>query len=185
MDILRQLLPRAQQVEVVELQRQATTVDFEANRFKASRVEETSGLAVRVVRDGRIGFSASSDARRLERLVDNVLESAAFGEDLHLAFPAPQAASPVQAFDDTIATLPVERLGELGAWPQVIKCALTLADGGVWVASVDPSRRAVRGGSWGGDQRDARCAVRYRVGPDDFNDDIGFRVVVSLANSDS
>jgi PmbA protein len=114
MDILQQLLPQAQQVEVVELQRQATTADFEASRFKASRVEETSGLAVRVVRDGRVGFSASSDARRLDRLVDNVLESAAFGEQIPLTFPAPQAAPPVEAFDEVIATLPVERLVAMG-----------------------------------------------------------------------
>ena len=114
MDILKELQARAQQVEVVRLQQQSTTVDFEANRFKTSQVEETSGVAVRVVRDGRLGFSASSDPRAMERLVDNALESAAFGEEIPLTFPAPQAAPPVQTFDRAIEELPVARMVEIG-----------------------------------------------------------------------
>jgi len=40
--------------------------------------------------------------------------------------------------------------------------------------------RVVRGGSWGSNQRLARCAVRYRNEPDNFITNIGFRVVASL-----
>ncbi len=42
----------------------------------------------------------------------------------------------------------------------------------------------VRGGSWFGDQWGARCAFRYRNPPDVADDNLGFRVVVSLANSE-
>jgi formylglycine-generating enzyme required for sulfatase activity len=41
----------------------------------------------------------------------------------------------------------------------------------------------LRGGSWDFDAWDACCAYRIRFDPDNFNDVIGFRVVVSLANS--
>jgi len=44
-----------------------------------------------------------------------------------------------------------------------------------------PDLRAVRGGSWGSNQRDARCAYRGWVIPGGFNNPLGFRVVVSLA----
>jgi formylglycine-generating enzyme required for sulfatase activity len=44
--------------------------------------------------------------------------------------------------------------------------------------------RVVRGGSWDDDQGDARCAYRDRLHPDSFNNNLGFRVVVSLANPD-
>ena len=118
MDILNTVLERlqghAQQVEVVELRQQATTVAFEANHFKTSKVEETSGIAVRVVRDGRLGFSASSDTRALDRLVNNALQSAAFGEEIPLTFPPLQAGLPVRTFDPAIAELPVTRLVEIG-----------------------------------------------------------------------
>jgi formylglycine-generating enzyme required for sulfatase activity len=39
--------------------------------------------------------------------------------------------------------------------------------------------RVVRGGSWGGDARDVRSAIRFRFGPDFRNDDLGFRPVLS------
>ena len=43
--------------------------------------------------------------------------------------------------------------------------------------------RVVRGGSWGDYQRDARCASRGRDHPHRWDDDQGFRLVWSLADS--
>jgi len=43
--------------------------------------------------------------------------------------------------------------------------------------------RVVRGGSWYDLQWDARCACRLRIQPDNFNNNPGFRVVLSLADS--
>ncbi|HKZ85455.1 MAG TPA: SUMF1/EgtB/PvdO family nonheme iron enzyme [Anaerolineae bacterium] len=40
----------------------------------------------------------------------------------------------------------------------------------------------LRGGSWNNNQRNARCAYRNRNDPNNFNDNIGFRVVVSIAD---
>ncbi len=41
------------------------------------------------------------------------------------------------------------------------------------------SRRVLRGGSWSYDRDGARCAYRYSDVPDDFYDDLGFRLVCS------
>lgn len=114
MDILKQLRSQAQQVEVVNLQRQATTVEFEGNRFKTSKVEGTSGVAVRIVRDGRLGFSASSDSGALDRLINNVLESAGFGDEIPLTFPAAVDVPQVRTHDPDIAGLTVARLVKFG-----------------------------------------------------------------------
>ncbi len=114
MDLLKQLHSQAEQVEVVQIRNEATAVEFEANRFKTGKVEETSGLAARVVRNGRLGFSASSDEKALDRLLANVLESAAFGDEVPITFPAPQAAPAVRAFDPAIPGLSMARLVEIG-----------------------------------------------------------------------
>ena len=45
------------------------------------------------------------------------------------------------------------------------------------------THRVVRGGSWASIRRLARCASRYRLIPDFFSYDLGFRLVVSLARS--
>jgi len=39
--------------------------------------------------------------------------------------------------------------------------------------------RVIRGGSWNNDARNARCAYRNRNDPEDYNTNIGFRVVLS------
>lgn len=114
MDILKQLNSLAEQVEVVNLRSEATTVEFEANRLKTSKVEETSGIAVRVVRDGKLGFAASSDESALNKLSANVLESASYGDPVPLQFPLSQPAPDVVSYDRTIAELSIPRLVEMG-----------------------------------------------------------------------
>lgn len=114
MDLLDRLMSESEQAEVVEMDSELTTVGFEANRLKSSRVDETRGVAVRVVKEGRLGFSASSDLSAAEKLVRNALESAAYGDPVALQFPGPHQAPSVETFDETITELPVSRLVEMG-----------------------------------------------------------------------
>jgi PmbA protein len=114
MELLSKLRSQAEQVEVVHMQSETTTVGFEANRLKSSQVEQTQGFAVRVVRDGRLGFAASSDESAVEELVSHVLESAAYGDRVPIRFPAPQPGPEVATYDPTIPELSVGRLAEIG-----------------------------------------------------------------------
>lgn len=114
MDMLQQLRAQAEQVEVLEIESESTTVRFESNSLKASQVEETSGQAVRLVKNGRMGFAASSDATTTERLMANALESAIYGDTVRFAFPSPQAAPEVACYDPRIAELSIARLVEIG-----------------------------------------------------------------------
>ncbi len=114
MDLLSTLAAQAEQVEVFEMQSETTTVEFESNKLKASRVEQTSGSAVRIMRNGRLGFSASTDGEAANRLASNVMESAAYGDQIPLRFPGPLPASTVRTFDPTIASFPIPRLVEIG-----------------------------------------------------------------------
>ncbi|MCI0478536.1 MAG: hypothetical protein L0Y55_20030, partial [Anaerolineales bacterium] len=114
MDILKQLQQRTEQFEVVHLQNESTKVSFESNRLKTSQVEETKGIAVRVVKQGRLGFAASSDASATEQLVKNALESALYGDQVPITFPAAQPAPTVKTFDPMITDLSIPRLVEIG-----------------------------------------------------------------------
>ena len=114
MDILQELTSKADQAEVLEFKSESTQVGFESNRLKSSQVEESKGIAARVVREGKLGFAASSDESALDKLTTNVLESAAFGDEIPIAFPEPQAAPNVVTYDQTIVDLPIPRLVEIG-----------------------------------------------------------------------
>jgi len=114
MDLFNYLKSEAEQVEVVEMQNESTTVEFEANKLKTSKVEETRGTAVRVVRHGRLGFAASTDRDAINKLAANVMESASYGDEIPLHFAGPQAAASSRTFDSGIADLPIQRLVEIG-----------------------------------------------------------------------
>jgi PmbA protein len=114
MDILTRLASQVDQAEVIEVQTESAMVGFEGNKLKSSQVQETRGVALRVVKGGRLGFAASSDESALEKLVVNALESATYGDQICIAFPAQQPAPRVAAFDPTIASLPIPRLVEIG-----------------------------------------------------------------------
>ena len=114
MDILKKLKAHAEQVEVVSMVNEATSVEFEANKLKTSKIEETKGVAVRVVRAGKLGFAASSDETALDKLAANALESAAYGDDVPIKFPSALPAPVVATHDPKIADLPIPRLVEIG-----------------------------------------------------------------------
>jgi PmbA protein len=114
MDILTELKKQAEQVEVAEVTSEKTTVEFEANKLKTCTVNETSGKAVRVIRNGRLGFSASTDGSSPEKLAASALESASYGDLAAFSFPGLQPAAAVHTFDPLIRDLPIGRLVEMG-----------------------------------------------------------------------
>ncbi len=114
MDILTQLKKESEQVEVVALESEKTTVEYEANQLKTCTITETKGTAVRVIRKGRLGFAASSDEKAMNKLAVNALESATYGDQTLFSFPEIQPASTVRTFDPIIADLPIARLVEMG-----------------------------------------------------------------------
>lgn len=114
MDILTRLKAQADQVEVVGIEEEAVSVGFEAGRLVSSKVKETKGTAVRVLKDGRLGFAASSDESATDKLVANVLASAAQSDRVPITFPPAGSGPDVRTFDPIIAGLSIPRLVEMG-----------------------------------------------------------------------
>ena len=104
----------ASQAEAFSVRTEETPVRFEANRLKELNARHTSGVAVRVVKDGRIGFAASTRPGDVEELAAAAVETAPFGPGAHLRFPGPAPAPPVRVFDAETEALPVDRLIEIG-----------------------------------------------------------------------
>jgi len=112
--MLERLMQETEQAEVFEIQSEATKIGFDANKLKSFEVEETQGIAARVVADGRLGFAASSDVTALDQLKENVLASAELGDEVPLHFPEPQRGPAVEVYSPELATLPPSRLIEMG-----------------------------------------------------------------------
>ncbi|MCA8923282.1 MAG: TldD/PmbA family protein [Planctomycetes bacterium] len=96
----------------------ACEVRFVAGQVKGATVRETSGVGVRAIKGGKLGFSGTRDTSQAARLQlrQNVLDSLEVGDPSQLVFPPPAEAAPVPGlFDEATGALGVPQLGEIGA----------------------------------------------------------------------
>ena len=112
------LLDRATKVsdaaEVFHVWHRDEPVMFEANRLKLVETRESSGVALRLIKDGKIGFSSTSDFHDPGRLVEKALELGPYGPEARLKFPAHRDFSPVDVYHEETVSVPVEDMAELG-----------------------------------------------------------------------
>ena len=101
-------------VEVFHVLHRDEPVHFEANHVKLVETRDSSGIALRMIKDGKIGFSSTSDTSNFENLISNTLEMVPFGPDAKLEFPSHRSFSPVEVYDPQTEELPVDTMVELG-----------------------------------------------------------------------
>lgn len=77
--ILELAAPNTQAAEVYFVSSQDTPIEFENNRLKSLQTKAVQGVALRVIRNGRLGFASSTDLTRLEDLVDAAVQTAEIG----------------------------------------------------------------------------------------------------------
>jgi len=104
----------AQQAEVFAVQTEETPVRFEANRLKEINSRQSSGVALRVIVDGRIGFASSTRPDDVEDLVAAAVETAPFGPEAKLDFPSNGEMQPVDVFDAAVESLALDAMIEAG-----------------------------------------------------------------------
>lgn len=104
----------SEQAEVFALHSQETPVSFEANRLKRVETKETQGVALRLVKDGRIGFASTTRLDDPQALVEHALTVAPFGAKARFQFPEATPANDVPIYDPQVAAWPVEGMVEVG-----------------------------------------------------------------------
>ena len=115
---MEELLERAAKVtdgaEVFTASGKVTEAVFEANRLKQVHTKESEGTALRLIKDGRTGFSATSKAEDKKELLHMALEMAPFGAEARFEFPGPQSYSKISVFDPETASISEEAMVRLG-----------------------------------------------------------------------
>ncbi len=111
--ILAQAKKVADEAEVFMVSSEETPVRFEANRLKNIQSKQSSSMALRIVRQGRIGYAVTTDLDDSQHLVDMAVETAEFGMPARFEFPSSTAHPDVKVFDSDTA-VSVEKMIELG-----------------------------------------------------------------------
>ncbi len=107
---------RADEAEVFMVSSEETPVEFEANRLKHIQSKQSRVVALRVVKDGRIGYATatSSDDGDIDDLVDNAVATAEFGSLARFTFPSFTEFPKVDIFDPACETVSLEQMTQLG-----------------------------------------------------------------------
>lgn len=105
---------RCEQAEVVRVWHRSTPANFEANRLKMLETKESSGIALRIVRNGRIGLSATNDPKDVDELVARAIELSEFGAVAKFELPGPAKFPDVPVFDRASEAVTVEQMADFG-----------------------------------------------------------------------
>ena len=104
----------AEQAEVFSTAVQATTVQFEANELKQIQSRESSSIALRIFREGRIGFATATGGDDWQVLVDMAAETSQFGSPASFQFPSFHDYSEAPIFDPEVDKIAMDRIVEIG-----------------------------------------------------------------------
>ena len=130
--VLRSAQKVAEQAEVFSVSSRETPVHFEANKLKQIQSEENIGVALRIFREGRIGFATANGLERaakkgspspnlslrgrgiLRDLIDMAVETSQFGNPANFQLPSSRGYPQVSVFDPGVGEVGVEKMIELG-----------------------------------------------------------------------
>ncbi len=107
--ILSLALKGAEQAEVYADEGEIQSVEFENNELKYITTRQHRGVGVRVIREGRLGFSSTTDLETIDKMVASALESARFGEKARFELPSQSMYPAVKTFDPAVTSVSVEQ----------------------------------------------------------------------------
>ena len=94
--------------EVFSVETSSMDVSFESGKLKNAENINVSGIALRVIKDGRIGFSSSTDPGRYDEMIEHACASSKFGKKVEFEFPSESPVEDINTFDPAIESFSPE-----------------------------------------------------------------------------
>ena len=104
----------AEEAEVFQVHSRRISVQFEANRLKQIQQQETTATALRLIKEGKIGFSAVGGEVEAQTLVGMAVETSQFGTPANFVFPSASVYPNVETFDPETEKVPIEKMVDIG-----------------------------------------------------------------------
>ncbi|MFC1918264.1 TldD/PmbA family protein [Chloroflexota bacterium] len=113
-EILEKVRQVEAEAEVFSVATEETEIRFEANRLKHLQTSQTNSVALRLVKDGRIGYATAAGEFDADALVRGAVETAQFGMEAKFQFPGKAAYPEVAVFDDAVPRVGIDKMMQLG-----------------------------------------------------------------------
>ena len=114
-NILAQAQKMAEEAEVFAVSSEETQVRFEANRLKQVQTKQDTSGALRIIRQGKVGYATTTELGDGEGLVNNAVETAQFGTPAKFQMPAFTSYPEIEVYDAAVESVSTEEMVELGA----------------------------------------------------------------------
>ncbi len=112
--ILSEAKKVAEAAEVFMVSSEETPIQFEANHLKHIQSKQSTTVALRIVKQGRIGYATTTELADSQNLVNNAMETAQFGMTARFEFPSPTSYPRVEVFDPDVESVSQEEMVRLG-----------------------------------------------------------------------
>lgn len=112
-NILFQAKKVAEEAEVFMVSSEETSVQFEANRLKHIQSKQSTSVALRIIRQGKIGYATATELGS-QHLVDAAVETAQFGMTARFELPSVTSYPQIEIFDPAVESVATETMAKLG-----------------------------------------------------------------------
>jgi PmbA protein len=112
--IIEKAMQKAEAAQVVLITHETSAVNFENDRLKSAESSQRTEIKVKVIVDGKVGVSTTSDLNDVEGVIARALEAAEFGNLAHFEMPTPEQLGEVKTFDPELLTLEKPEMIHMG-----------------------------------------------------------------------
>ena len=114
MNILPEVSNRADSGEIYESTVRSTPVKFTSGELDYVKSVSSKGFALRVIKDGKMGYSTTTDPNEKNELVNRAMESSDFGDQASFDFPSPRSIDKIDVYDPLVDKLSLEEMIDTG-----------------------------------------------------------------------
>jgi PmbA protein len=112
--IIEKAMQKAQAAQVLFTVQETSAVDFQNDHLKSATSSQRTEIQVKVVVDGKVGQSTTTDMQDMDGVVARALEAAEFGSPAHADLPAAADLASVKTFDPELLRLEKPEMIHLG-----------------------------------------------------------------------
>ncbi len=103
----------AEEAEVYVVTSEETPVQFQANRLKHIQSKQSTNVALRIIKDGKIGYATATSLVE-QNLVDMAVATAEFGMKAEFELPRKTAYPVIEVYDTEVEPVTLEQMVKVG-----------------------------------------------------------------------
>jgi PmbA protein len=112
--LIENAMTRAQGAQASLGRSESESILFENDKLKSAESAQSTSMSVKVVVNGKIGSSHTTDIQDIDGVVERALEAAEFGSPAHFDFPGPKKGQNVKVYDDAVQAVKKGEMVRIG-----------------------------------------------------------------------